>query len=391
MLTARRIVVLAAALAALAAPARAAAQAMTLSLEPSTVVFNGQTVASGQTTPAAAGSSVVVEREVGGSWETLAGATTDAAGAYSVAFEPPGGGLVRARVESSGVTSDAVALAVRPLAVVRKRPGRAFLGAPLRLVVRPVSYAARAYVTVFQHGRVVGRTRARVREGTLVARVPTPGVGRFRVRIRLPASGDIAERTLETTMRASARRLSVGARGADVRALHRRLAQLRFHTPGARSSFGWATFDAVIAFQKAMRLPRSGTVATSTWQALGRGRVLKPRHARPFLHLEVDKTRQILMIVRRGRVSGILPVSTGATGNTPEGAFRILWKAPATGTWLGAGTLYRTMTFHGNFAIHGWASVPSYPASHGCVRVPIWAADWLYRQSPVGERVFVYR
>lgn len=48
------------------------------------------------------------------------------------------------------------------------------------------------------------------------------------------------------------------------------------------------------------------------------------------------------------------------------------------------------MTFHGNFAIHGWADVPRYPASHGCVRVPIWAADWLYDRSPVGERVYVY-
>jgi lipoprotein-anchoring transpeptidase ErfK/SrfK len=48
------------------------------------------------------------------------------------------------------------------------------------------------------------------------------------------------------------------------------------------------------------------------------------------------------------------------------------------------------MTFHGNFAIHGYYSVPTYPASHGCVRVPIWEADWLYDQSPVGERVYVY-
>jgi lipoprotein-anchoring transpeptidase ErfK/SrfK len=72
------------------------------------------------------------------------------------------------------------------------------------------------------------------------------------------------------------------------------------------------------------------------------------------------------------------------------GAWSILWKAPATSTWLGSAILYRTMTFHGNFAIHGYHSVPTYPASHGCVRVPIREADWLYDQSPVGERVYVY-
>jgi lipoprotein-anchoring transpeptidase ErfK/SrfK len=48
------------------------------------------------------------------------------------------------------------------------------------------------------------------------------------------------------------------------------------------------------------------------------------------------------------------------------------------------------MTFHGNFAIHGYPSVPVYPASHGCVRVPMWLADWLYGQSPVGERIYIY-
>src|SRR5439155_16277757 len=83
-------------------------------------------------------------------------------------------------------------------------------------------------------------------------------------------------------------------------------------------------------------------------------------------------------------------VSSGATGNAPVGAFRILWKAPATGTWLGSAILYRTMTFYRNFAIHGFYSVPAYPASPGCVRIPVWAADWPYQQSPVGERVFIY-
>ena len=48
------------------------------------------------------------------------------------------------------------------------------------------------------------------------------------------------------------------------------------------------------------------------------------------------------------------------------------------------------MTFHTHYAIHGFPSVPAYPASHGCVRIPIWIADWLYQQSPVGERVYVY-
>jgi lipoprotein-anchoring transpeptidase ErfK/SrfK len=96
------------------------------------------------------------------------------------------------------------------------------------------------------------------------------------------------------------------------------------------------------------------------------------------------------MIVRAGETIAYLPVSSGAGGITPVGNFSVLWKAPSTSTWLGSAILFRTMTIHGNVAIHGYPSVPTYPASHGCIRVPVWLADWLYQQTPVGEPVYVY-
>jgi len=48
------------------------------------------------------------------------------------------------------------------------------------------------------------------------------------------------------------------------------------------------------------------------------------------------------------------------------------------------------MGFVGDFAIHGYDPVPPYPASHGCVREPMWAAPWVYDRSFVGERLYVY-
>ena len=48
------------------------------------------------------------------------------------------------------------------------------------------------------------------------------------------------------------------------------------------------------------------------------------------------------------------------------------------------------MGFIGNFAIHGYVPVPPYPASHGCIREPMWVADWVYDQSSVGEALFIY-
>ncbi len=173
-------------------------------------------------------------------------------------------------------------------------------------------------------------------------------------------------------------------------ALRNRLAQLHVHVPSASTAFGSELVDSVVAFQKARGLARTGTVDEATWRALSQDVVPAPRYRGTRDHLEISKSRQILMVVRGGETVAYLPVSSGAGGITPVGNFSVLWKAPSTTTWLGSAILFRTMTIHGNVAIHGYPSVPTYPASHGCIRVPIWIADWLYQQTPVGRPVYVY-
>jgi hypothetical protein len=215
-------------------------------------------------------------------------------------------------------------------------------------------------------------------------RRPTAGTGLFALRAQLGRSVARARVT------AGARTLSFGSTGADVVALRARLAELRVHVPAPSTTFGAELYDSVVAFQKARGLARTGAVDETTWHALSQDVVPTPRYHGQGTHIEVEKGRQILMIVRDHETVSNLPVSSGAGGITPVGNYRILWKALATTTWLGPAILYRTMTFHTHYAIHGFPSVPAYPASHGCVRVPIWLADWLYQQSPVGERVYVY-
>jgi PKD repeat protein len=367
------------------------AQSVTLTLASARVVYGSPVAAAGIVAPAEEGIAVVLERlNALGEWEALATAATDTAGTFVVSFAARARGPIRARLKETGAISGEQALSVVPRVDLNSPRGRAFLGAILTADVAPTAYAGRVLITVVKYDRVVGRVSARVVDGLLRVRIPTPGLGGFSVRLAFPASADVDARSASTKANTTARTLRVGSQGADVRALHARLKTLRFRVPGLLTYFSLRTFDSVVAFQKAWGLPRTGVVGAQTWNMLGRARVLRPKYSRPSLHIEIDKSRQILMIVRRGAVSAVIPISSGATGNTPVGAFRILWKAPATGTWLGSAILYRTMTFHGNFAIHGYYSVPVYPASHGCVRVPMWLANWLYVQSPVGERVYVY-
>ena len=95
-----------------------------------------------------------------------------------------------------------------------------------------------------------------------------------------------------------------------------------------------------------------------------------PRARYPGDHIEVSKPLQVLFVVRGGRVILVSHVSTGATGNTPAGRWHVYSKVPG---WLPDG-MFDSSFFLRGFAIHGYPTVPFYPGSHGCVRVPLWLA-----------------
>jgi peptidoglycan hydrolase-like protein with peptidoglycan-binding domain len=185
-------------------------------------------------------------------------------------------------------------------------------------------------------------------------------------------------------------RLVVGARSAAVAQLGDRLRRLHYAAPyGTR--FDARILDAVYAFQKVQGLPRTGVVDARFWRTLASPRTPIPRYSRPASHLEVNKGRQVLYVIRSSRVALIVPISTaGIAGTfTPVGRFAIYRKVAGFDP-SPLGTLYDPLYFAGGYAIHGNPSVPPYPASHGCVRVPMWIAPHLYATNSYGETVYVY-
>jgi lipoprotein-anchoring transpeptidase ErfK/SrfK len=197
--------------------------------------------------------------------------------------------------------------------------------------------------------------------------------------------------------------LRPGMEGKDVAALQRRLAELGYEVTAADGEFGEATRHAVTAFQKVNGLDRDGAVGPKTRKALDHPRVPKPRSGGAGLHLEVDITHQVVMVVQGGRVTEILDSSTASgrtytspkthelrVARTPIGSFRVQRKINA---WRKSdlGLLWRPAYFTGGFAVHGSLSVPPFPASHGCVRLTMASMNRLYDRLPVGTRVLVYR
>ena len=177
-------------------------------------------------------------------------------------------------------------------------------------------------------------------------------------------------------------RLARGSRGASVRTLEARLAARHFAVR-QDGVFGEDDTDALLAFQKLTGLPRTGIADDALWRRLLVAQVPAARY--PGDHVEVDKTRQVLFVVRGGKVTLIVPTSTGATGNTPVGQWRVYRKV-AGYDWV----LYYPSYFLRGFAVHGYPDVPPYPASHGCARIPLWIATTVYAQMPDGSTVYVY-
>jgi N-acetylmuramoyl-L-alanine amidase len=165
--------------------------------------------------------------------------------------------------------------------------------------------------------------------------------------------------------------------------------------------FGTKTRYGVIAFEKAHQLERDGVVDPDEWVRIVRS--LPP----PAPHAErdavfIDLSRQILFDVRHGSVARVLPVSTGGgytyTGLdgrrhvavTPVGSFNVYRKVPGNDrSYLG--TLYYPSYFVNGYAVHGSPSVPAQPGSHGCVRIPLWLAERMYRRMRIGTTVVVAR
>ncbi len=217
-------------------------------------------------------------------------------------------------------------------------------------------------------------------------RLSTAKVADYVLRITVKPNGAYSGRT--ATLRSSVLLpyLSVGSRGPSVRILERRLAELRFALRGVDTFYSYDTSDAVLAFQKVHGLARTGRVDPAFWRRLQTAQTPRPRYAGPDRHIEVDKARQVLFEVDRGRVVKVVHVSTGATGNTPVGRWHVYSKVPG---FLPSGMFYSSFFLRG-FAIHGYHSVPSYPASHGCVRVPLWVAPSIFAWDSYGETIYVY-
>ena len=162
-----------------------------------------------------------------------------------------------------------------------------------------------------------------------------------------------------------------------------------------------STHHAIMAFQKVEGRKRTGTMSSADIQALRHAQRPIARYPTEKAHVEVDLKRQVLFYVDdTGTVSHIIPVSSGngkrfhdegqwKVANTPRGLFNVGLKVNGAKK-SSLGVLYYPSYFLGGLAIHGSNSIPPFPASHGCVRVPRFADQALFRMIKMDMGIYLY-
>ena len=263
--------------------------------------------------------------------------------------------------QAGGVAATPVQIQVIPTLSVRTE-GAPLVGSRVRVVA--TLHPARA-------GKVVAPklvdTRAAHLAHVLARSMPSRGWA--------PARAQLALRVVVPD-------LALGAHGPSVRLLENRLADLHYAVK-RDGMFGSEDLEAMYAFEKTEGLARTGTVDAAVWRRLEHAQIPHARY--PGNHVEIDKARQVLFVVRGGKVALTVATSTGATGNTPLGEWHVYRKV-AGFDWV----LYYPSYFLRGFAVHGYPDVPPYPASHGCARIPMWIAQTVYADIPDGSVVYVY-
>jgi lipoprotein-anchoring transpeptidase ErfK/SrfK len=258
--------------------------------------------------------------------------------------------------------------------------------------IRPFVPGQRVEMRIARHGKVLRKARVAVKP------IAHSDLGRFRIRtgkIIKPGPYRVTALHAATAQqnrgRVVSKPISVhypdldpGQTSTQVKIFSRLLAHQGYYTPRSRH-YGSGVARAVLAYRKVNRMPRTMNATPGIFHTLAKGGgAFKPRYPGAGYHVEVDISRQVMVIVNHRKARYTIAASTGAPATpTITGHYSVYRKDAG----YNSEGMYYSSYWHNGYAIHGYASVPTFNASHGCVRIPIPDAIFVYNRLPIGTPV----
>jgi L,D-transpeptidase-like protein len=260
-------------------------------------------------------------------------------------------------------------------------------------VVRPYVAGQTVDVKAFLGRRLIKSAKLRVQAshskafGRFVISIAAPGAGTVSIVLSHAATSAMGAFGARRSYTSLDEQAGFGSRGPFVQLIQQRLAALHIYV--IRSGvYDQHTGLAVDAYHRLLRRGHSqsldGRTISFLLDGLGQFRVRFPKQGR---HAEGNLSDQLLALIVGSKVQAIYPISSGKPSTpTVLGSFRVYMRVPS---YLPDG-MYFSDFFFGGYAIHGFNPAPDFPASHGCMRLPISDAisafDWL----AIGDGVDVY-
>jgi hypothetical protein len=273
--------------------------------------------------------------------------------------------------------------------------GRALIMSRVPVIgtVAPFVSGQKVKVSYFLNGDKLLTKIAKVRKGR-------GDFGVFRSRIRLRQGGKYAasarhvankrlgaDRTVRKDWKVRYVSLSYGECGRVVSGFKAAMRDMGYIANGG-DCFRGKTQRGVLAYRKVNGLSRNLHAGKSLVKAVfaGHGRY-RVRHPGFGEHIEVPLSKQVLVFAKGDKPVAIYPISSGKPSTpTVQGHFNFYSSQPG----YNSHGMYYSRYFYGGYAIHGYASVPNYPASHGCVRTFIADQPEIYEKIFIGEDIFVF-
>ncbi len=264
---------------------------------------------------------------------------------------------------------------------------------PVIGTITPFAPGQRARVTYYLDGRRLHSKSVKVRKGK-------GATGRFRSSIRVEKNGKYAaaashaataalgaDSTVRKSWRVSFPGLRQGKCGLVVVGFKKAMRKMGYVVNDGRC-FGGKTARGVLAYRKVNGMTRSFGAGKGLVKRVFGGRgAYRVRHPGAGEHLEVSLSKQVLVFADGDKPVAVYPISSGKSSTpTVTGHFRFYMTQPG----YNSHGMYYSFYFIGGYAIHGYASVPNYPASHGCLRTFIADQPEIFNRIHMGEDIFVF-
>jgi hypothetical protein len=259
---------------------------------------------------------------------------------------------------------------------------------PVVGTVKPFVPGERAEVTFYLDGHRLEAKQAKVHGGSFRARIRIEAAGKYAASAHVPATkGLSADTTVRKSWRVAFPALHKGQCGDVVVGFKKAMRKMGYIANSGRC-FGGKTARGVLAYRKVNGMKRSARAGKGLVMRAFAGRgEYEVVHPDAGEHLEAPLSKQVLVFAKGDKPFAVYPVSSGKPSTpTVTGHFTFIRQEPG----YNSEGMYYSFYFYGGYAVHGYESVPDYPASHGCIRTFIADQPEIYRRIKFGESIFVF-